>query len=98
MHEIGFLPNELEAKLLRLRKRVPGIKSTTECWTAYQEIFLPLLGPERLIPYELVSIDHDMRKICQIELLRATEDGKRKFERKDEWIDLVGLINFGQKL
>ncbi|KAF2232159.1 hypothetical protein EV356DRAFT_534833 [Viridothelium virens] len=92
--EIGFLPEEIKGKLLRIRKSNPANTSTAESWWAYNNRFLPLLGKENVIEYELVDISDGMHKLCTMELQRADEDGRRKYQvgAGIDFEDMLGLL------
>ncbi|KAL9086299.1 MAG: hypothetical protein Q9165_007214 [Trypethelium subeluteriae] len=98
--EIGFLPEEIKGKLLRIRKSEPANMSTAQSWRAYNDRFLPLLGRENVVEYELVDIDGSMHNLCMMELQRAGEDGRRenKSETGIDFEDEFGLLMPNMKI
>lgn len=54
--------NPLQGRLLRLRKDIPLVASTTTQYEAFNSIFAPIFPPENLVQLQRVRLDTDLRK------------------------------------
>ncbi|KAI9711002.1 MAG: Inositol-pentakisphosphate 2-kinase [Bogoriella megaspora] len=70
----GF-PEELQEKLLRLRKDAPGLQNTQQCVEELMTIWEPVFGPQLVLPYYPVYLGEHNRFLQALAL--ATEMNRR---------------------